>query len=124
MKALTRNTLLAIPLGLGFWLALGDPLGALTIAFAFTFVGYLVEVALLKIPGIETPGGRLIRVLGWYAGGLWCYELGRWAWVLYGNDPQALPPLLYGGFFFVVLELVLHGALQATGRPSFFGGAP
>lgn len=121
MKALTRNTLLAIPLGLGFSLAVGDWLGAFTLALSFTYVGHLVEVVLLKIPGIETPGGRLIRVLGWFAGGLWCYELGRWAWALYGNDPQALPPLVYGGFFFVALELVVHGVLQATGRPSFYG---
>ena len=115
MKALTRNTLLAIPLALLFSLATHDLLGSFTLAFSFTYVGHLVEVVLLKIPGIDTPGGRLVRVLGWFAGGLWSYELGRWAWVLYGNDPQALPPLIYGGFFFVALELVVHGLRRASG---------
>lgn len=129
MKALTRTTLLAVPLALLFYFTLprlGAPLwdfvSDFTLAFSFTFLGHLVEVVLLMIPGIETPGGRLIRVLGWFAGGLWCYELGRWAWVLYGNDPQALPPLVYGGFFFVALELVVHALLQAGGKPNFYGG--
>ena len=72
MKALTRNTLLAVPVTILVDLSLPvsfDLLDAFTIAFSFTFVGYLVEKALLKIPGIETGGGRIIRVLGWFAGG-------------------------------------------------------
>jgi hypothetical protein len=129
MKALTRNTFLAVPLALVFFFALPrqgtlawDLLDDFTLAFAFAFVGYYVEVLLLKIPGIETPGGRLIRVLGWFAGGLWCYEVGRWLLLLYGRDTQVFPPLLYGGFIFVALELVLHGLLQASGKPNFFSG--
>lgn len=129
MKALTRNTLLAVPLAVVFLLALPgqgtlgwDLLDAFTLAFAFTFVGYFVEVLLLKIPGIETPGGRLIRLLGWFAGGLWCYEVGRWALLAYGRDLATVPPLLYGGFFFVALELTLHGMLQAGGKPNFYSG--
>lgn len=122
MKALTRNTLLAVPLALLLSLVVKDWLGAFTMAFCFTYVGHLVEVALLQIPGIETPGGRLIRVIGWFAGGLWCYELGRWVSVLYGNDTQLLPPLIYGGFFLVVLELFVHGVLQASGKPNFYSG--
>jgi len=124
MKALTRNTVLAIPLALLFSLLVRDLLGAFTLAFSFTFVGHLVEVALLKIPGIEQSGGRLIRVLGWFAGGLWCYELGRWVLVLYGTDVQSLPPLIYGGFFFVALEFVVHAVLQAAGKPNFYSGQP
>jgi hypothetical protein len=123
VKALTRNTLLAIPLTLALY-AVGaqDLLGAFTLAFCFTFVGHLVETVLLMIPGIETSLGRLIRMLGWFAGGLWCYQLGRWAWALYGNDLQVLPRLLYGGFFFVVLELIVHALLRAGGKPNFYSG--
>jgi len=129
MKALTRNTLLAMPLALVFFVVLPrqgtlgwDLLDDFTLAFAFAFVGHYVEVLLLQIPGIETPGGRMIRVLGWFAGGLWCYVVGRWLLLLYGRDTQVLPPLLYGGFIFVALEFVLHGLLQAAGKPNFFSG--
>jgi len=129
MTALTRNTLLAVPLALVFFFALPrqgmlgwDLLDDFTLAFAFTFVGYYVEVLLLKIPGIETPGGKLIRVLGWFAGGLWCYLMGRWALLFYGRDLTVLPPLLYGAFFFIALQLVLHGMLQASGKPNFYSG--
>lgn len=115
MKALTRNTLLAVPLALLFFLtlprqgALGwDLLDAFTLAFAFTYVGYWVEVLLLKLPGIETGGGFVVRVVGWFAGGLWCYELGRLALLAYGRDTTVLPPLVYGGIWFIALQLVLH----------------
>jgi hypothetical protein len=129
MTALTRNTLLAVPLTLVFFFALPrqgmlgwDLLDDFTLAFAFTFVGYYVEVLLLKIPGIETPGGKLVRVLGWFAGGLWCYVIGRWALLFYGRDLTVLPPLLYGGFFFIAFQLFLHGLLQASGKPNFYSG--
>jgi len=115
MTALTRNTLLAVPLALVFLIALPrqgalgwDLLDDFTLAFAFTYVGYWVEVLLLKLPGIETGAGRLVRVLGWFAGGLWCYELGRWVLLAYGRDLRVFPPLVYGGFIFVALQLVLH----------------
>ncbi|HET8713124.1 MAG TPA: hypothetical protein VFM23_05515 [Gemmatimonadales bacterium] len=125
MKALTRNTLFALPLALllGALLPEGyDLLDGFTIAFSFTFVGYLVEKALLKIPGIETAGGKIIRVFGWFAGGLWCYVLARWALVAYGRDTSQLPGLLWGGLFFIALQFVVHGLLQASGKPSFYGG--
>ncbi len=115
MKALTRNTLLAVPLALVFFLTLPrqgaigwDLLDDFTLAFAFTYVGYWVDVLLLKVPGIETGSGFLVRLLGWFAGGLWCYELGRWALLAYGRDTTVLPPLLYGGLWLVALELVLN----------------
>jgi hypothetical protein len=129
VKALTRNTLLALPVALVLYAALpkdGTPswdfLDAFTLAFCFTFVGYWVEVWLLKIPGIETSGGKIIRVVGWFAGGLWCYVLGRWALLAYGRDTSELPSLLWGGVFFVALQFVLHGALQAYGKPNFYSG--
>ncbi len=117
MKALTRNTLLAIPLALIFLVTLPrqgggtlgwDLLDAFTLAFALTYVGYWVDVLLLKLPGIETGSGFVVRLVGWFAGGLWCYELGRWALLAYGRDTSVLPPLIYGGFWLVALELVLN----------------
>ena len=127
MKALTRNTLLALPLTLLFDAVLSaryDLLDAFTLAFSFCYVGYLVEKALLKIPGIETGGGRIIRLLGWFAGGLWCYVLARWALVAYGRDTSELPSLMFGGLFFVGLQFLVHAILQATGKPNFFSGQP
>jgi hypothetical protein len=130
MKDLTRNTLLAVPLALLIYTTvlphhgpLGwDLLDAFTLAFCFTYVGHWVEVWLLKLPGIETGAGKFIRVLGWFAGGLWCYEVGRWVLVLYGRNTAELPTLLWGGMFFVGLEFVVHAILQASGKPNFFGG--
>jgi len=127
VKALTRNTLLAVLVAVLVSLVLPssyDFLDAFTIAFSFCYVGYLVERALLKLPGIETGGGRIIRVLGWFAGGLWCYVLGRWALVAYGKDTSELPSLMWGGLFFVGLQFLVHGILQATGKPSFYSGQP
>jgi hypothetical protein len=130
VKALTRNTLLAVPLALLIYTTVlprhgplaWDLLDAFTLAFCFTYVGHLVEVLLLKIPGIETPTGKLIRVVGWFAGGLWCYEVGRWLLLLYGRDTGELPSLMAGGLFFVGLEFVVHGILQASGKPNFYSG--
>ena len=129
MNALTRNTLLAIPVALVLYIMLPkhstflwDYLDAFTLAFSFTYVGYLVEKLLLQIPGIETPGGKIIRVFGWFAGGLWCYVLARWALTSYGRDTRELPSLIWGGLFFVALQFVVHGMLQAKGKPNFYSG--
>lgn len=129
MKHLTRNSLLAVPLAFVILAALPrqgrvrwDFLDAFTLAFSFTYVGHWVEVWLLKIPGIETPGGKIVRVVGWFAGGLWCYVLARWALLAYGRDTSQLPSLIWGGVFFVALEFVVHGILQAAGKPSFYSG--
>ena len=129
MKHLTRNTLLALPLALLISAALPregtarwDLLDAFILAFSFTYVGYWVEVWLLKIPGIETSSGKVIRVAGWFAGGLWCYVLARWALTAYGRDTSQLPSLIWGGLFFVALQFVVHGVLQAGGKPNFYSG--
>ena len=131
MKALTRNTLLAGLLALFVYGVLPkhgsfawDFLDAFILAFSFTYVGHLVESLLLKIPGIETGAGKLVRVVGWFAGGLWCYEVARWVLVLSGRNTTELPPLLWGGVFFVGLEFVVHGLLQASGKPNFYSGQP
>ena|SRR5947207_578512 len=130
MKDLTRSTLLAVPLALLIYTTVlphhGTPtwdlLDAFTLAFSFTYMGHWVEVWLLKIPDILTPTGKFIRMVGWFAGGLWCYEVGRWLLLLYGRNTAELPPLLWGGVFFVGLEFVVHALLQATGKPNFYTG--
>jgi hypothetical protein len=125
MKHLTRNTLLALPLAFAIAAALPggfDLLDGFIIAFFFTYGGHWVEVLLLKIPGIETGGGKLVRVVGWFAGGLWCYVLARWVLVASGRDTSLLPSLVWGGLFFVALEFLVHALLQAAGKPNFYSG--
>ena len=75
MKALTRSTLLAIPL-------------------AFL----------------------ILTVLPRHGTFLWDYLLA------YGRDLRQLPSLIWGGLFFVALQFVVHGILQATGKPNFYSG--
>src|SRR2546422_10117134 len=123
MKALTRNTLLAVPLALLLSALLPGHgsfgwnfLDAFTLAFAFTYVGHLVEVLLLKIPGIETPGGKIIRGFGWFGGGLWCHVLARWGLLAYGRDPREVPSPLWGGLVFVGLEVVAPRLLHASAK--------
>jgi hypothetical protein len=130
VKDLTRSTLLAVPLALLIYTTVlphhgtlaWDLFDAFTLAFCFTYVGHWVEVLLLNIPGIETRVGRLIRIIGWFAGGLWCYEVGRWLLLLYGRETRELPSLMAGGLFFVGLEFVVHGIMQARGKPNFYSG--
>jgi hypothetical protein len=128
LTTLTRTTvaaglvavvvLLVVPRHAG---VLWDYVDVFTVAFCFTFLGHYVDALLLRIPEIDVGLGRIIRVLGWFAGGLWCYVVARWLWALYGRDPHELPGLLWGGVFFVGLELVAHAAMKARGRTSFYG---
>ena len=129
VKSVTRATIAALLLGAVLLIALprhgslvSDFVDVFTVAFCFTFFGHYVERMLLALPDIHVGVGRVVRVAGWFAGGLWCYVVGRWLLLLYGRDTQVLPPLLYGGFIFVALEFVLHGLLQAAGKPNFFSG--
>ena len=128
LTTLGRNALLAALLGLVLFAALPRGDGVLwdyfdvfTLAFCFTLVGHYIEVLLLRLPGIDTGAGRFVRLAGWFAGGLWCYVIGRWLWIQYRRDLADLPGLLWGGVFLVGLELVLHFALRMTGKPNFFG---
>jgi hypothetical protein len=40
----------------------------------------------------------------------------------YGRDTRGLPGLIWGGLLFVGLEFVIHGLLQASGKPNFYSG--
>jgi len=77
-----------------------------SVAFCFTFLGHYIDRLLLALPGIRTGVGPLIRVLGWFAGGLWCYVIARWLWIHYGRDLGELPGLIWGGVFLVILNSV------------------
>lgn len=127
LTTLTRNTVAAALLAVVFLFALprhgslmSDFVDAFTLAFCFTFLGHYVDALLLTIPEIEVGVGRIVRVLGWFAGGLWCYIVARWLWPRYGRDLDELPGLVWGGVFLVALELLMHGVLKVRGRPSLY----
>jgi len=129
LRMLTRNAALSAVLALILLPFLPRDAGlgwiyadAFVAALVFTVLGYYVELVLLRIPGIDAGVGRVVRVTGWFAGGLWCYVAGRTVWRLLGHDATALPLLPWGGVFLVVLELLLHAGLRASGRPNFYQG--
>ena len=128
LKTLGRNALLAAVLGLVFFAAFPRSDGALwdyfdvfSVALCFTLVGHYIEVLLLMLPGIETGGGKLVRLAGWFGGGLGCYVIARWLWLQYRRDLGDLPGLIWGGVFLVVLEMLLHLVLRTQGKPNFYG---
>ena len=119
LKTLTRATVLAGALGIVFLLAFprhaslaSDFVDAFSVAFCFTFLGHYVDRLLLALPGIRTGAGPMVRMVGWFAGGLWCAVIARWLWMQYGRDLSDLPALVWGGVLLVVLELVVRR--QAT----------
>ena len=83
-----------------------DFVDAFTVAFCFTFLGHYLDRLLLALPGIRAGAGPLVRVVGWFAGGLWCAVIARWMWMQYGRDLRELPGLIWGGVLLVVLEFV------------------
>jgi hypothetical protein len=119
IKILTRNTLAALVVGAVLLFVLprhgalsADFVNAFAVAFCFTFLGYYVERILLALPDIHTGAGPLVRLAGWFAGGLWCYVVARWLWLKFGRDLSELPGLLWGGVFLVVLELIMNGVAR------------
>ena len=120
LKTLTRTTVVAGALGIVLLLVLprhgslaSDFVDTFTVAFCFTFLGHYLDRLLLALPGIRTGVGPMVRVIGWFAGGLWCAVIARWLWMHYGRDLRDLPGLVWGGVFLVALELVARS--QSTG---------
>jgi hypothetical protein len=121
LKTLTRATLVAGALGVVLLLFLprhgslgSDFVDTFTLPFCFSFLGYYVDRLLLALPGIREGVGPLVRVAGWFGGGLWCYVIGRWLWMQYGRDLRQLPALWWGGVFLVAYEIV---ARKQAGSP-------
>ncbi len=113
LKTLTRTTVAAGALGIVFLVAFprhatlfSDFVDVFSVAFCFTFLGHYVDRLLLALPGIRTGVGPVVRVVGWFAAGLWCAVIARWLWMQYGRDLRELPGLIWGGVLLVVLELV------------------
>jgi hypothetical protein len=113
LKTLTRTSVVAGALGIVFLFAFprhatifSDFVDVFSVAFCFTFLGHYVDRLLLALPGIRTGVGPVVRVVGWFAGGLWCAVIARWLWMQYGRDLRELPGLIWGGVLLVVLELV------------------
>lgn len=125
IKTLTRSALVAAALGIVLLLALPrhasltfDFVDVFSVAFCFTFLGHYVDRLLLALPGIRTGVGPIVRVLGWFAGGLWCYAMARWLWIHYGRDLADLPGLVWGGVFLVLLNGVARRQDATTDRES------
>jgi hypothetical protein len=113
LKTLTGTTVVAGALGIVFLLAFprhaslaSDFVDAFSVAFCFTFLAPYVDRLLLALPGIRTGVGPVVRVVGWFAGGLWCAVIARWLWMNLGRDLRELPGLIWGGVFLVLLEFV------------------
>lgn len=124
LSVVTRTTLAAALLGVVLLVALPrhasiliDFVDAFTVAFCFTFLGHYVDAMLRALPGIRTGVGHLVRVAGWFAGGLWCYVIARWLWIRYGRERSELPSLLWGGVFLVALELVMNRVARRDAAP-------
>jgi hypothetical protein len=122
LKTLSRSTVAATVVGAALLLALprhaslaSDFVDAFTVAFCFTFLGHYVDRLLLALPDIRTGVGPVVRVAGWFAGGLWSYKIARWLWIMYGREPGDLPGLLWGGVFLVAYELVARRRDGAEG---------
>ena len=115
LKTLNRSTIAAALLGLILLMAvprhgtfMGDFVDVFIVAFCFTFLAPYIDVFLRALPGIEVGPGRLVRLAGWFAGGLWCYLIGRWLWIKFGRELNDLPGLIWGGVFLVIYELVMN----------------
>ena len=123
LKTLTRTTVVAGALGIVFLLAFprhaslfSDFVDVFAVAFCFTFLAPYVDRLLLALPGIRTGVGPVVRVVGWFAGGLWCAVIARWLWMNLGRDLRDLPGLVWGGVLLVVLELVTRRQSVDSGQ--------
>src|SRR5437667_6265554 len=101
-----KTPILIVHSQLDYRVDLSEGYQAFTAAFCFTFLGHYVDRLLLALPGIRTGVGPMVRVIGWFAGGLWCAVIARWLWIRFGRELGELPGLIWGGVLLVVLELV------------------
>jgi hypothetical protein len=119
LKTLNRATIAAVVLAFVLLMALprhgsfaGDLVDVFTVAFCFTFFAPYIDGLLRAIPGIEVGPGRLVRFAGWFAGGLYCYLIGRWLWIRFGRDLNELPGLIWGGVFLMIYLPVMNSVAR------------
>ncbi|HYL21182.1 MAG TPA: hypothetical protein VEU74_05450 [Gemmatimonadales bacterium] len=125
LKTVNTSAIAAALLGLVLMMVLprhasfaGDFLDAFTVAFCFTFIGQYVDRLLLGLPGIQDGAGRLVRVAGWFAGGLWCHLVAGWLWIKYGRDLNELPRLVWGGVFLVIWQPLFNSFTRRQDAPT------
>jgi len=73
---------------------------------ASTFLGHYIDRLFARSARDPHRRGTLVRGLGWFAGGLWCYVIARWLWTHYGRDLGELPGMIWGGLFLVIFNTV------------------
>ena len=89
--------------------------------------GHYVELAYLDVVRPALSASRsvqtLARIAVWFVGGM-LLAVGMRFTAIALRAPRPLPASMWwiGGFVFVALELVVHLALHARGRSSFYGG--
>src|SRR5690242_18838125 len=97
---------------------------SMVIALWFSLGGHVVEVLYRNqiAPRLATShlGAIAVRVAVWMAGGTLLLLGARLTANLGGRSVALGMPAWYGGVALIVLELVVHGALLALGRPNAF----
>ena len=87
--------------------------------------GHYVELAYLEVVRPRLSASRAVQTLAriavWFVGGaLMVVGMHFTAILLRAPKPLPMSAWWLGGFVFIGLELVVHLALHARGRPSFF----
>jgi hypothetical protein len=89
--------------------------------------GHYVELVFLDVVRQRLSPSHLVHTLAriavWFVGGVLLAVGMRFTAILL-HAPRPLPVSAWwiGGFVFIALELVVHLALHARGRSSFYGG--
>jgi hypothetical protein len=104
---------------------IGWPLTALLLLW-FTFGGHWVELWYVNWLRPRISIARYVQIIArigtWFVGGT-ALALGMALTAsALGFPPAQWPAWWLGGFAFIVLELVVHLALQLRGQPSFYNG--
>ena len=92
-----------------------------------TLGGHYVELAFLETVRPRLPQSRgaqaVARIAVWFVGGaLLAVGMRFTAIVLHAPRPLPASAWWIGGLAFIALELVVHLALYARGRPNFYSG--
>lgn len=129
MRTLTRNVLIALGVGSVFALRSGDSslvLRVAVLALWFSLGGHYVEIAFLNGVRPRLTASRrahvLARVAVWFIAGVVLFALMSFSAHLVFEHPHLGLAWWFGGVLFVLVELVVHGALLARRAPTFYDG--